>query len=82
MYMYIYIYICYTDAGDSQAFYGYDAKQNTVLLSFRGSSNVPNWIENIDAVKTDYPYCTDTGCKVHVGFYKAYLQIVSQVILK
>ncbi len=42
-------------------------------MAIRGSSNIPNWIENIDADRVSYPYCN--GCGVHGGFNKAYASI-------
>lgn len=63
--------------GGSRAFVGYESKDNAIYVSFMGSHNIPQWINNIDTVKTKYPHCT--GCKVHTGFYKAYLNIVEDV---
>lgn len=39
-------------------------------MSFRGSHNILNWIDNLDFKKKDYPACE--GCQVHAGFKKAW----------
>ena len=51
-------------------FTGYSTTLNGIILSFRGSSNIANWITNLSTNKVDYPICS--GCKVHNGFYKAW----------
>ena len=35
------------DTFDLQAFMGYDHDQNRIVLSFRGSHNIDNWINNL-----------------------------------
>ena len=45
--------------GSLQCFVGYSAGTGIVLV-FRGSSNLDNWIANIDANKVTYPFCD--GC--------------------
>lgn len=50
-----------------------DEIQNAVVFSFRGSSNVENWISDIDAVKIN-PY-VDKNIQVHRGFYNDYMVI-------
>lgn len=42
-------------------------------MTVRGSDDIPNWIDNIDAVKTS-PY-SDSSVKVHKGFYSEYLAL-------
>jgi hypothetical protein len=58
--------------GGMQGFVG-QAPGNDIVVSFRGSDNIRNWIDNIDITKTDaYPKCD--GCRVHTGFYKAWCE--------
>jgi hypothetical protein len=64
-----------TNTGGAQCFTAYNKASNQIVGSFRGSTDIANWIDNIDTVKTSYPYCS--GCNVHAGFYKAYLLLVS-----
>lgn len=54
----------------SRAIQGYDEYTGTLFTAFRGSSNIQNWIENIQASKIS-PY-NNTEIKVEKGFYKAY----------
>ena len=49
-----------------------------IIVSFRGSSNIPNWINNINILKMDYPYCD--GCKIHKGFHKSYQSLAGVII--
>jgi predicted lipase len=52
---------------ESQAYSGYDSGSNTIIVAFRGSSNIPNWISDLDFVKTTYTNAA-CGCEVHAGF--------------
>ena len=63
--------------GDLQMFTGYSTTLKGIILSFRGSSNIANWITNLSTNKVDYPKCS--GCKVHNGFYKAW-QIAQSIV--
>ena len=47
-------------------------------MAFRGSTNLANWITNIDYAKTNYKNVP--GAQVHEGFYSAYRAVSSQVI--
>ena len=42
------------DARGTYGFVGYNAHDNQIIVAFRGSVNVANWITNIDFVKTNY----------------------------
>lgn len=52
------------------ALQGYDSKTNSIFTAFRGSSNVKNWINNIQISKLS-PY-NDSSIMVEKGFYKSY----------
>lgn len=41
-----------------------------IIISFRGTVNLINDLEDINFVKKDYPYCN--GCEVHTGFLEAW----------
>lgn len=56
---------------------GYSASRNAIILSFRGSSNIQNWIENLNFEKVPYIHCL--RCEIHSGFYADYLGVASQV---
>ena len=50
---------------------------NSVIVSFRGSSNIQNWLLNLGTTKTSYSACT--GCAVHSGFLSAYNSVSAAV---
>ena len=54
----------------AKALQGFDSYTNTIFTAFRGSSNIQNWIDNIQISKIS-PY-NDTSINVEKGFYKAY----------
>jgi len=55
------------DTTDAQAYVLYDPGHDRIIVAFRGSSTLTNWILNFDFGKTSaYPLCD--GCSVHSGF--------------
>lgn len=56
--------------GGIQGFTGYSHALNAVIVAFRGSNNIQNWILNIDTGRSTYSLCS--GCSVHSGFYSGY----------
>lgn len=56
--------------GDLQGFAGFSKNLNGIVLAFRGSSNIQNWIINLSTNQVTYSKCS--GCKVHNGFYTAW----------
>ena len=56
---------------ESQGYIGYNPADNQIIIAFRGSSNLPNWIADLDFKKIPYPPCS--GCEVHEGFYNVWL---------
>ena len=60
-----------------QGFVGYSTTHSAVIVAFRGSSNVKNWIDDFDATQVNYPKCS--GCVVHQGFYIGYNTISAAV---
>jgi len=57
---------------------GYNSDTNSLFVSFRGSANIPNWIDNIQLSKIT-PY-TDKNIQVEKGFYKAYNYLKPDII--
>jgi len=51
-----------------------------IIVSFRGSENIPNWIDDIDMRKMPYPYSGCSGCEVHSGFYAAWASLQDQTL--
>lgn len=65
-------------SSDIQGFTGYSPASNAIILAFRGSSNIKNWIINLSFNQVAYPKCTN--CKVHSGFYSGYNGLKSTII--
>lgn len=54
--------------------FGYIGVQDeTIIIAFRGSYNVANWIYDLDIVMKPYP--SVEGAEVHAGFYDMYVGI-------
>lgn len=60
-----------------RGFVGYSPQENAIYVSFMGSHDLQQWIDNIDAVKSKYPHCS--SCEVHTGFYKSYLKLADDI---
>jgi predicted lipase len=56
---------------------GYSASRNAIIVSFRGSQNIQNWIENLNFEKVPYIYCL--RCEIHAGFYADYTAVAASV---
>ena len=41
----------------ADGYVGYSSDLNTIIVSFRGSNNIPNWIENLNFEKVPYLFC-------------------------
>lgn len=52
------------------------SEQKAILITFRGSQDIKNWMTNLDTLQTNYP-CI--GCAVHKGFYAAYNEVSGYV---
>ena len=51
----------------------------SVILAFRGSANIQNWIANLGFAKTA-PYSRFPGAEVHDGFYASYETVASETL--
>lgn len=60
-----------------RGYIGYQPSINAIIVSFRGSEDLANWVTNLDAVRMNYGKCS--GCSVHEGFYKAEQGVYSTV---
>jgi hypothetical protein len=69
------------DETNTCGYVGYDPANNFIMVSFAGTDplNIREWIDDIDAVTTAYTAGGCQDCKVHKGFYDAYLTVQSQV---
>ena len=54
-------------------FVGYREETNEIVVSFRGTNNWQNWIEDANFEKIEFPNCFD--CEIHGGFYFDYLSV-------
>ena len=62
----------------TQAYTSYDSDSGRIYVSIRGSSNIPNWIENIDVARDSYAGCS--GCSVHSGFKNAFNSLQASIL--
>ena len=71
--------IFHGNRSDANGFVAYDPKANEIIVSFSGTDplSIANWIDDIDTLKENYPYCSN--CQVHEGFYHAYLSVDAAV---
>lgn len=51
-----------------------DSTNKKLVVSFRGSSSIENWIANLDFIFTDAS-AVCSGCQVHQGFWKAWSSV-------
>lgn len=63
--------------GGIQGFTGFSKGFNAIIVVFRGSSNIQNWILNIGTTRSTYPLCSN--CAVHSGFLGGYNLVASAV---
>jgi len=47
---------------------GFDEVSNSIIMTYRGSANLKNWIEDFVFLKTPYTSIGCTDCEVHRGF--------------
>mgnify|MGYP001095555336 CR=1 FL=1 len=64
----------------SLATYGYvayDSKKDRIIVAFRGTTNLQNWITNLKTARTQF---LNTGTSVHIGFNSAYMSVRDKVL--
>ena len=65
--------------GSTQCFVGYADSLDQVIVSFRGSHSIQDWITNLNFPQTAaYPSCD--GCKVHEGFFDSWLSVEEEAV--
>ncbi|KAF7713983.1 Uncharacterized protein PECH_006159 [Penicillium ucsense] len=67
------------DYGDVAGFLAVDSANKLLVLSFRGSRTVSNWIANLDFGQTDASSLC-VGCKAHAGFLRAWSVVSDDVM--
>jgi predicted lipase len=68
-------------SGNVQVFVGvtHGESPESIVVAFRGSANLANWIYDFDFPQVDaYPKCD--GCMVHRGFYAAWRALEAEVV--
>ena len=75
--------ILYTiiEKGGERCLLGYNKDINSIFISFRGSSDIENWIDNIQ-IRKSCPYNYNTSICIEKGFYKVYENIKRDVFNK
>ncbi len=53
--------------GDAQGFVALDHTNQLIVISFRGSASIGNWIANLDIEMVPWSVC-GSGCEAHSGF--------------
>ncbi|KAA8642911.1 hypothetical protein EYZ11_009041 [Aspergillus tanneri] len=64
--------------GGVAGFLAADSTNKLLVLSFRGSRTIENWIANLDFLRVDVGNLCK-GCEAHGGFYKAWQSVASDV---
>lgn len=66
----------------SQAYSGYNPNTNRIVVAFRGSSNIQNWIDDLTFEKVPCQYCGSAcpNCEVHEGFQTEWLGYATPIL--
>jgi hypothetical protein len=59
------------------ALIGYHRPLNSILIVFRGTEDIKNWVEDFSFDQVLYPRCK--GCFIHAGFYGSYLSVSFEI---
>ncbi|KAG8347147.1 putative Lipase (class 3) [Trypanosoma vivax] len=70
-------HVFHNETEGTRAFVG--VSNDHVVVTFRGSKNIPNWIDNINFLHCPYVREGCSECNVHRGFYNAYMSLRDQV---
>lgn len=66
------------DFGDTAGFVAADKTNEQIVVAFRGSSSISNWIANLDFVLTDASSLCD-GCEAHMGFLECWETVADSI---
>lgn len=64
---------------DTNGFVGYLTSQKEIVVAFRGSTSIEDWITNLDAVRRTYTGVGCSGCSVHNGFLEAQQLVAKEI---
>lgn len=65
------------DSNSVFGFVGYSPQLQKIVVAFRGSVDIANWVLNLKTVRTNYPLCS--GCSVHIGFNQGFNSVRDKV---
>ena len=60
-------------------FVTFNKSEDVIIVSFRGSADVQNWIANVDAAQA-WPFPQLPNVAVHAGFYQVYASVVAGLL--
>jgi predicted lipase len=60
----------FSNVGNIQGYAAYYPSSNAIVVAFRGTVDIKNWLLNLNSIKIKYPGCQ--GCEVHLGFWGAF----------
>lgn len=63
---------------DLEGYVAVDTVREEIVVAFRGSSSLRNWIADFAFLLVPYSECS--GCWVHDGFYKSWQEIKSYAL--
>lgn len=64
--------------GDQNGLIALDHTRKLIVVSFKGSSNLENWLTDVDFPRRSVPLCD--GCEAHVGFDKGWDSLSSGIV--
>ncbi|KAF3770910.1 alpha/beta-hydrolase [Cryphonectria parasitica EP155] len=67
-----------TTTFDLEGYVAVDPTREEIVVAFRGSSDLRNWIADFDFIEVAYSDCT--GCYVHDGFYESWKEIQTYAV--
>lgn len=73
-------YVIYDVGTDTEGYIGYLPSDNSIYVTYRGSSSILNWISDLNAFKVPYTSFPDCNCQVHKGFYEAEQKVIGGVL--
>lgn len=73
------------DSTDTHGWVGVDTRANHIVISFRGTKDLQNWITDLDGFEKaslSLPFCDvpGHGAAIHIGFYIAYMSVQQQML--
>jgi len=70
----------YNASTDGFGYAGYNPKYGEIVVAFRGSTSLTNWILNLQFYKSPYPFAGLPAGTIHAGFFDTYMTLQSSVL--